>query len=106
MWAHLGCPAVTTWSISFKLTGLCLPLQEIEALDEEASSRQEASRQLEAELASLHDSDMLVLAGWCCCMARAGGVGGWCSLVKWLVLQPESDVLWLAGQSAIPLPAD
>ena len=37
--------------------------QEIEALDEEASGRQEANRQLEAELASLHDSDMLVLAG-------------------------------------------
>ncbi|KAI7840366.1 hypothetical protein COHA_005910 [Chlorella ohadii] len=35
---------------------------EIEALDEEASGRQEANRQLEAELASLHDSDMLVLA--------------------------------------------
>ena len=46
--------------------------QEIEALDEEAAGRQEATRQLDAELASIHDSQLLVLAGaWVGLLATA-----------------------------------
>jgi len=46
-----------------------LPLQDIEALDEAVSAKQEHLQHLEAELASLQHSDLIVSAG--------GWVAGW-----------------------------
>jgi hypothetical protein len=41
----------------------CCTWQEIEALDHEVANKQERSAALEEELAALHQSDLITLAG-------------------------------------------
>lgn len=64
-----------------------LPLQEIAEVDGQVAAKQERMRLLEAELASLHGTELVVLAGavWGVggCLHGVGGAGAGARASRW-----------------------